>query len=182
MEISPTSKKTIIDHLNQVYQLIYDQLIDVTPEAFQHEAFGKWSAALQLDHLIKSSKPVASALKLPKITFRVFGIPDKDSRSYEAIIAAYQEKLHAGGKASGKYIPSVTYTKEEQLTTWLKTGNQLADRIEKSWTEDQLDRYLMPHPLLGKLTAREMLFFTIYHTLHHHKSIAQLLDDYQAQA
>jgi hypothetical protein len=25
----------------------------------------------------------------------------------------------------------------------------------------------LPHPLLGKLTVREMLFFTLYHQRHH---------------
>jgi len=33
--------------------------------------------------------------------------------------------------------------------------------------EDDLDRVMLPHPLLGKLTLREMLFFTIYHVEHH---------------
>ena len=30
-----------------------------------------------------------------------------------------------------------------------------------------LDAVLLPHPLLGKLTVREMLFFTVYHVQHH---------------
>jgi len=27
---------------------------------------------------------------------------------------------------------------------------------------------LLPHPLLGKVTVREMLYFTIHHVQHHH--------------
>jgi hypothetical protein len=30
-----------------------------------------------------------------------------------------------------------------------------------------LDEYLLPHPLIGKLTIREILYFTIYHNLRH---------------
>jgi len=30
-----------------------------------------------------------------------------------------------------------------------------------------VDQYQLPHPVLGKLTIREMLFFTIYHNLRH---------------
>ena len=30
-----------------------------------------------------------------------------------------------------------------------------------------LDVYILPHPLLGKVTLREMLYFTIHHNEHH---------------
>jgi hypothetical protein len=30
-----------------------------------------------------------------------------------------------------------------------------------------LERIRLPHPLLGRLTTREMLFFTLYHNQHH---------------
>ena len=42
--------------------------------------------------------------------------------------------------------------------------------IEKI-SEEDLDYYVLPHPLLGKLTLREMLYFTIYHVKHHEKQI-----------
>jgi hypothetical protein len=33
----------------------------------------------------------------------------------------------------------------------------------------------LPHPLLGKLTLREMIYFTIYHVQHHHKLVQNQL-------
>ena len=36
-----------------------------------------------------------------------------------------------------------------------------------AWSERALDRYRLPHPLLGRLTVREMLLFTLYHSVHH---------------
>jgi hypothetical protein len=42
----------------------------------------------------------------------------------------------------------------------------LSEKLNK-FTEEELDKYILPHPLLGKLTIREMMFFTIYHVLHH---------------
>jgi len=36
-----------------------------------------------------------------------------------------------------------------------------------NWSEEKLDKCLIPHPLLGKLILREMLFFTNWHTQHH---------------
>lgn len=35
------------------------------------------------------------------------------------------------------------------------------------WPERALDRYRLPHPLLGKLTVREMAQFTLLHNVHH---------------
>jgi len=35
------------------------------------------------------------------------------------------------------------------------------------WSELQMDRIRLPHPVLGKLSVREMLFFTLYHNQHH---------------
>jgi hypothetical protein len=46
----------------------------------------------------------------------------------------------------------------------------LARKVQKM-TDNQLDTLLLPHPLLGKLTFREMLYFTIYHVQHHQKSL-----------
>lgn len=37
----------------------------------------------------------------------------------------------------------------------------------EGWSERDLDRIRMPHPILGMLTTREMLFFTLYHNRHH---------------
>ena len=44
--------------------------------------------------------------------------------------------------------------------------SELVSTTEK-WQENDLDRYQLPHPLLGKLTIREMLYFAIYHNLRH---------------
>lgn len=45
----------------------------------------------------------------------------------------------------------------------------MGDTNRQSKTCDELDKYILPHPLLGKLTIREMMYFTIYHVEHHKK-------------
>lgn len=44
------------------------------------------------------------------------------------------------------------------------------------WSDKALDSYLLPHPLLGKMTVREILFFTLYHNLHHVNDVQRLLN------
>jgi DinB family protein len=132
-----------------------------------------WSASENLDHLIRSHKPIALALKLPRLTLTaMFGSADQPSRSYEAICVVYRVKLAEGAVAAGRYIPNrqapddYEAAKSDLLTQFSKVSDDLVS-IAKRWNDADLDGYLLPHPLIGKLTIREMLYFTIYHNLRH---------------
>ena len=133
-----------------------------------------WSPSDNVDHLIKSHKPIAKALKLPKFTLQaMFGKPEKPSVTYEELCKIYRDELAKGAQASGRYLPNqenpnenAQESKKAVLDQFLKASAELVSVIEK-WEENELDGYLLPHPLIGKLTIREMLFFTIYHNLRH---------------
>jgi hypothetical protein len=45
------------------------------------------------------------------------------------------------------------------------------------FSEKDLDTLILPHPLLGKVTLREMLYFTIYHVQHHVEQVKTNLAD-----
>jgi uncharacterized damage-inducible protein DinB len=82
----------------------------------------------------------------------------------------YKMKLQQGGRASGRFIPKMISPqtgKENLLRSFAASMTKLNTAIEKKWTDPQLDQYIAPHPLLGKITLRELAFFTIYHTQHH---------------
>lgn len=83
-------------------------------------------------------------------------------------MAKYKAKLAAGGKARGPFIPPVILfeNKESLIKQYLLQKEKLISKIKRQ-SEEELDLYILPHPLLGKLTLREMLFFTIYHNRHH---------------
>lgn len=77
-----------------------------------------------------------------------------------------------GGKAGALYIPKIVSSNQKQklindLTNLIMSLNQKIDKLD----EEELDNYILPHPLIGKTTIREMLYFTIYHVQHHHKAI-----------
>jgi hypothetical protein len=133
-----------------------------------------WSPSDNLDHLIKAVKPVTRALKLPKITLlAMFGKAEKISMTYEELCRLYRDAIARGGQASGRFLPEqqspledAEAQKMELLRQWTKVSAELVSAAEK-WNEDELDQYRLPHPLIGKLTVREMLFFTVYHSLRH---------------
>ena len=133
-----------------------------------------WSPSDNVDHLIKAVKPVSKALKLPRFTLHtMFGKPEKPSMTYEELCQVYRDEIARGGQASGRYLPeqqTPTTDAEEKkmalLEQWSKENAELLSIVDQ-WDDDELDQYLLPHPLIGKLTIREMIFFTIYHNLRH---------------
>jgi hypothetical protein len=141
--------------------------------AFVHSENGKWSPAQQLDHLVRSTAPVLLAFRLPTLLpSLLFGKAKQPSRTYEELKQVYLQHLQAGRKASGRFIPaSVAFHQKPAL---LKQLDQNISKLAKqvgTFTEGELDQYRLPHPILGKLTFREMLYFTLYHVQHHHTQL-----------
>jgi hypothetical protein len=143
-------------------------------EQWQISYNGKWSAAQQLDHIIKSVSPVKLALSLPTFLLKlVFGKANRKSRSYDELVAKYHEKLKAGGRASGRFLPPPKINSVESLSKKLNEVTRSLTTKTDSFSEEQLDLLILPHPLLGKLTLREMLYFTIYHVQHHQAQVIE---------
>lgn len=151
--------------------------MDLPDSDFIKSANNKWTAGQQLDHTIKAVRPVKLAFLLPVFLLRLtFGKPNRASRTYNGLIEKYHAKLEAGGKASAPFIPKpVAIRDREKLAKQLQgLTDSLINRVN-SYSETQLDSYILPHPLLGKLTLREMLYFTIYHVGHHEKQVVENL-------
>lgn len=143
----------------------------ISNEQFFRQPVDKWSVAQNIKHLITSAKMTKLAYRLPKFMVRIYtGKPNRPSRSYDELVAKYQLKLAQGGRASGQFVAKPVSTKEKKdniLHSFTLEMESLISAIQKNWDDQQLDKYLAPHPLLGKLTLRELCYFTIYHTKHH---------------
>ena len=102
----------------------------------------------------------------------MFGMPEQLSMTYEALCQVYQDQLAQGAVASGRFLPDQTSPENPEevkaglIDQFAKASSELVTVVE-NWQEGDLDQYLLPHPLLGKLTIREMVYFTIYHNLRH---------------
>ncbi|MEN9299782.1 MAG: hypothetical protein RLZZ429_2095 [Bacteroidota bacterium] len=167
-------REALAQLLQQNYLHVIEQIRNLNDRELLHAPKDKWNALQQLDHLIKSVAPVNMAIGLPKfvISWR-FGVANRPSRSYDALVDRYHIKLQAGGRASGAFVPPIQVDpadKEVLLRKLHSLVEKLARKTLKQ-SEVSLDRYILPHPLLGKLTLREMLYFTAYHASHHGKNI-----------
>ena len=131
-----------------------------------------WSPSDTVRHLTKSTRPVVKALEAPRLFLRIaFGKSRRPSVRYDDLVTRYRGLLAEGGKA-GRYAPSSRAESDPEtwrrsiLSTYADVQRKLREAIAR-WPEDKLDQLQLPHPLLGKLTVREMLFFTLYHQRHH---------------
>lgn len=151
-----------VDAFNQYISLLNKEQFEASPN-------GKWNAGQNLDHLIRAIKPLQAAYSLPKFALAIlFGKANRASRTYDELVIKYKTKLAAGGKAGKAFIPpAINFEKKDTLIKKYAAQKQkLITKIENQ-SEANLDKYILPHPLLGKLTLREMLYFTIYHNEHH---------------
>ena len=138
------------------------------PNSIYFKEGDKWNTAQVMDHLERSIRPVNLAMGLPGFAHRIlFGKSTRTSRSFKEVVTKYHKALEKGGKASGPYIPKGDLQNRQQNSAKLrKICQQLARRIEKRNPSDW-ETSILPHPLLGKLTLKEMIYFTIYHLDHH---------------
>ena len=170
-------KDTILKQLQEKHLAVIDYVQSLDEQSFEYAPEGKWSAGQQLIHLFLSIKDLTMATGLPKLAWRgVFGKAKRPSRTFDEIVEVYKNALGNGGKASKEYIPRPTPFAKKG-TTIEKTKNtalKLCKHLQKVSLND-LDYYTVPHPLLGTMTLKEVLFFTIYHVEYHHKSIQDIL-------
>lgn len=175
------SKEEIITELKNVSKEFAEYSASLQNDIFFRQPVEKWSIAQNVTHLITSANMTRLAFRLPKFMVRLYsGKPNRPSHSYDELVAKYQLKLQKGGKASGRFIAKpVSANKgiEIIIDSFIKSMEILIATIQDKWKEHQLDQYLAPHPLLGKLTLRELCFFTIYHTQHHLTIIKERLHD-----
>jgi hypothetical protein len=175
-------KEQILRESAAVFRQMTDYCITIPNDLFFNEPSEKWSIAQNLVHLIISTKTTIAAYALPKFLVRLIGgKPNRNSRSYDELVEKYRQKLAGGGKASGRYVPKkihASHTREAILNKWLKVTEEYIEAIQKNWSTEQFDQYIVKHPLLGKITLRELCYFTIYHTKHHLEIIKSRRPDF----
>lgn len=167
-------KEDTIALLNSSFDGLTTFLQQLSDHRFTVSPSGKWSAGQHLDHLIKSQRPLYTALTAPRLLLRWFGKPRRASLTYEELVHKYRLILASGATTPKMFSPSVIYAPQRsaQMQTWLLQQQKLAERTA-AWPESDLDRYQLPHPLLGKITIREMLYLTAYHIQHHQELLSQ---------
>ena len=149
-----TDKPYISNNIIESVQTFNQLIQELDADEFERSVDGKWSAGQDLAHLIKTVKIIGLAFILPKFLLKfLFGKANRPSRSPEELYEKYKGSLAQGGKAPAAFIPKkVRYAQADGLLQQHEYyGNQLIKRLNKI-SEEDLDTYLLPHPLIGKIT------------------------------
>ncbi len=174
----PSSKPDLLAALERLNEASQRYVAGLPARVFVQPQGEKWSPADHVRHLSKSTFAVARGLGLPKLVLlALFGPGSGASLSLPGLREIYLARLRAGGKA-GRFAPSprpipvdTEAYRDQVLASWRTAASELRAKAD-GWAEAALDRYRLPHPLLGRLTVREMLFFTLYHNAHHLNLVA----------
>ena len=174
-EPAGTADRSLVESVRATERYVAEFFASLTPDEFVLREGSAWTPAEHLDHLNRAVSAVARGLSAPRFLLLLrFGWGRRKSRTYEALRDDYRSRLSAGGRAGGGFIPAVgdltsaeaALRRKELLARWGRVNERLCTALA-SWSDRNLDRIQLPHPLLGKITTREMIYFTIHHGQHH---------------
>lgn len=171
-------KQELIDNLYTNHKIFLSTLETLTKEELTTAPEGKWTALQQLDHLRITLDAVNLIFKLPFFVAKwYFGKTNRPSRTYQEFVIKYQAKA-AVNTAPGleKYAPKIPTI--EDYPKLIQRLNKSVETMAKGITsksEEQFEELMLPHPLVGRGTFREMLYFSVYHALHHENLVKQYL-------
>ena len=171
------NKEDIANLLEEKHQSLFNWLEQHGIELWESGPEGKWTTGQHTKHLLESIKPLNTALSFPKFVLKYkYGIANRAVRDYDAIKNRYLERLKdAQGIGSpfskGKKIPK---SKDKNyFINRLKVESKKLQYKTKKWSDKDLDTYILPHPLMGKMPIRELLMWTSYHVEHHTKTLME---------
>lgn len=170
-------KTTLIKSLDGTVVQFIELVNNLNKDEFENNINDKWSAGQDLVHLIKVLRIVNIGFTLPKPFLRLmFGINKNDNRTFEHLQKLYKSALEGGAKAPTIYIPKpVSYNEKDNLIKKYESLNKsFIDKLNNH-TQFELDTYRLPHPILGKISLRELANFTSFHTSHHIESLKSKL-------
>ncbi len=162
--------------LSNILEEMNAYVATVDDATFKKSVNGKWSIAQNIDHLTISNTVTTAALGMPRIVLKqLFKTNQRPLWNYDEVVWRYQRSLGNGAKASLPYQPKISLMPVRALVMrfWKGSSKSLLKALD-ACSETDLDTYLIPHPIIGKMTLRELLFFTIYHIGHHLNTVKNI--------
>lgn len=150
------------------------------PDEFGLRVGSAWTPAQHLDHVNIAMSAVGRGFSVSRLLLRLrFGRARRPSRPFGPLVDDYRARLAEGLGASGRYVPAPAEPTAEYgatrqrdlLARWGRVNERFRAGL-RGWSERDLDHLRLPHPILGRITAREMAFFALYHG-HHHVAAAK---------
>ncbi len=171
-------KKEIVNLLEEKHQEIFHWLEQQPEENWEKGPKDKWTTGQHILHLVNSLQLLNNALSYPKFILKYkFGTSNRPSRTYEIVSKKYQQKLIDNQDRARVFnqklkLPSIK--ERERLLTRFQIQQKKLQYKTKKISDKNLDTLLIPHPLMGKMTIREIIMWTAHHTAHHTETLKLL--------
>ncbi len=172
---NPYSKSEILASMDDINQKVKSFYREISPELFFHDGLGGWSPAQNLSHLEDIAKGGVLLLQLPKFLFLIFGKREsqRDFKTLQTDYIGSDKSIYLGPLVPAS-IPPKDYKKQiaDLMIKWDKVCTELR-AVVQSIPEEDYDKYSMPHPTMGMLSLREVLYLIIIHPIHHSYKVEQ---------
>ncbi len=136
----------------------------------------QWGPAHHLVHLTRTSSAIDQGLRSGALGLHSTG----QSRPYAEVRDAANASLASTSRDRlldmGRVVVVAPGTTARDLVEGFVQASAGLRSSASSWTEENLDRHAMKHPLVGELTVREMLLFCVLHEQHHLKIVRGRLE------
>ena len=127
--------------------------------------------------MLQSIIPLNKALSYPKFILKYkFGKANRPTRDYDTVISKYKNKLKDAqgltyGPSKNMRVPSLG--DKRYILNRLEIQNKKLQHKLIKCSDKDLDNVILPHPLMGKMTAREIIMWTAFHVEHHTKTLKE---------
>lgn len=162
------TKSALIETFCKNHKEFSSYINSLSDADFLFAAKDKWSAGQQLEHVYLCITPFTKALASKEFIEQKFGKVNRPTWSHKEVETFYTNALQNGGKAPERFVPTmVELNKKAELTNALNETLKTISQYWETFTEEELDTLMLPHPLLGNMTIREMFYLMADHATHH---------------
>jgi hypothetical protein len=167
------NKQELIKTFSDNHHTVITYIQALPDPHFSYRNHEKWTAGQQLRHILLTLLPFPKVLQSKDFIAQKFGTLQRTTWDYNTVRNNY---LKTSRQAPSQFLPEEILPSQKagliaQLEEVLATINQLF----VLYNEEELDSLVLPHPLLGKLSIREMFYLMSYHPLHHLNQIKEHL-------
>ncbi len=176
------SKPELINALNTQKLEFQNFLSSIPSERFFERSSENWSIAHHLKHITSVINRIATGLLNPGVLPK--REPATPSRDFATMHQTYLNTLQNtpsetlrqfGNRVTLEEHTDLDAYKNQMIASFTDAITNFNTALE-AFNEEHLEALGMPHPLLGLISSREMVFFTVFHNAHHRKGIHKLLE------
>lgn len=172
------NKLDIVDLLESKHLDLFSWLNAQPKDNWEKGPTDKWTTSQHILHLVNSLQLLNKALGYPKFILKYkFGVSNRASRDYDTVAKKYQTKLTKNQDKAKKFnskLKKPSLKERDQLLIKLQIQQKKLQYKAKKISNKNLDTLVIPHPLMGKMTIREIIMWTAYHTEHHLTTLKKL--------